>query len=160
MRFKNLSIAVVGGAGDVGLPLSLLLAKAGFHVTIIDIDEEKVKALNKSDFPCFEEGGPELLQEVKDRFLTVTTEARLVSECHSIILVTGTPIDEYLNPRFSAVDTVIDQIKPYVRDGQVIMLRSTVFPGTSEKIHASLRAAGLKVGLCFCPERTRQGKAS
>jgi UDP-N-acetyl-D-mannosaminuronic acid dehydrogenase len=64
-----------------------------------------------------------------------------------------------MNPDLGPVYAVIEQIKPFIREGQVLVLRSTLFPGTSEKIHAALQAAGLKVGVCFCPERIAQGHA-
>lgn len=154
-----LHIAVVGGAGHVGLPLSLLFVKKGYPVTLIDNNEEKIEMLKRGEFPFLEKGGSELLQEVKDGSITLTTEHKLISNCVVIILTVGTPVDEHLNPLFSPVFEVIDQIKPYLRDGQILVLRSTLFPGMSEKIYSSLRADGINVSVSFCPERIAQGKA-
>lgn len=150
-------IAVIGGAGHVGLPLSLLFAKKGFRVTLIDSDATKIEMLKKGELPFLEEGGTELLKEVKDK-ITYSTEHSKLSESDVVILTVGTPVDEHLNPRITPVFEVIDQIKPYLRNNQVIVLRSTLFPGLSEKICASLQTNGLNVGVSFCPERIAQGK--
>lgn len=155
---NSLRIAVIGG-GHVGLPLSLLLAKKGFTVTVIDNDQGKIDALKRGEFPFLEDGGPELLRELKGPTLMFSAEPKLVSECDVVILTIGTPIDEHFNPDLAPVYDVITQIKPHMHDGQVLVLRSTLFPGTSEKIQALLQASGLKVGVSFCPERIAQGKA-
>lgn len=159
MKKKLKSIAVIGGAGHVGLPLSLLFAKNGFPVTLVDSDEAKIEMLKKGQFPFLEEGGAELLKEVINGSITFCTEHKRLSECDVIILTVGTPVDEHLNPKLTPVFEVIDQIKPFLHDGQVLILRSTLFPGMSEKIYISLRTEGLKVGVSFCPERIAQGKA-
>jgi len=155
----TLKIAVVGGGGHVGLPLSLLLAEQGFAVTIIDRDVAKLDMLRQGHFPFMEEGGEALLQAAQRRQLTLTAEAKEIANCEVIILVVGTPVDEHMNPDLSTVHAVIADIRPHLRDGQVIILRSTLFPGTSEKIHAALQAKGRRVGVCFCPERIAQGQA-
>ena len=154
-----LKIAIVGGAGHVGLPLSLLLADKGLEVVSIDRDVAKIKALRRGEFPFMEEGGQELLKKSKGGRLLFTVELSPIADCHVVILVVGTPVDEHMNPDLNLVYSVIDQIKPYLRNGQVMILRSTLFPGTSEKILATLQAAGLNIGVCFCPERIAQGHA-
>ena len=158
-----LRIAVVGGGGHVGLPLSLVLADKGFVLHVIDCDSAKIEALKRGEFPFVEEGGPELLtrllREKTPLELLFTTDNACIAECDVVILVVGTPVDEHMNPSLGPVYAVIEQIKPYLRDGQVVILRSTLFPGTSEKIRAMLEGAGLKIGVCFCPERIAQGYA-
>ena len=157
MNNNSMKIAVIGGAGHVGLPLSLMLSKKGFPVTLIDSDTAKIEMLKKGEFPFLEEGGIELLKEVKDKII-YSTEHSSLSICDAVILTVGTPVDEHLNPKIKPVFEVIDQIKPYLHDDQVIVLRSTLFPGLSEKILAYLRTNGLNVGVSFCPERIAQGK--
>lgn len=154
-----IKIAVIGGAGHVGLPLSLLFAKKGFRVTLVDSDAAKIEMLKRGEFPFMEDGGSELLQEVKDGNILFCTEHKLISECDVVILTVGTPVDEHLNPDLSPVFEVVDQIKPYLRKGQILVLRSTLFPGMSEKIYTSLQAENIDVGVSFCPERIAQGKA-
>ncbi len=155
---KKLNIAVVGGAGHVGLPLSLLLQYKGFQTTVIDIDAEKIERIKQGEFPFMEKGGAALLKTVKDK-VTFTTEHKQIKNCDVVILTIGTPVDKHLNPVLGAVYDTIDQIQPYLKDSQVIILRSTLFPGTSNMICEKLSAAGLKVGVCFCPERIAQGNA-
>ncbi|TAJ24088.1 MAG: nucleotide sugar dehydrogenase [Nitrospirae bacterium] len=163
MPNEALRIAVVGGGGHVGLPLSLLLADKGFAVRVIDCDGTKIEALKGGRFPFLEEGGPELLtkllgEKTPDQLL-FTTDSALVADSDVVILVVGTPVDEHMNPSLGPVHAVIEQLRPYLRDGQTVILRSTLFPGTSEKIRATLEGARLKVGVCFCPERIAQGYA-
>ncbi len=159
MENKSTNIAVIGGAGHVGLPLSLMFAKHGFRVTLVDSDASKIEMLKKGEFPFMEDGGVELLQEVKDENILFCTEHKLISECDVVVLTVGTPVDEHLNPDLAPVFEVVDQIKPYLRKGQILVLRSTLFPGMSEKIYALLQAENIDVGVSFCPERIAQGKA-
>ncbi len=159
MRNKSTNIAVIGGAGHVGLPLSLMFSKYGFQVTLVDSDAAKIEMLKKGEFPFMEEGGSELLKEVKDGNILFCTEHKLIAECDVVVLTVGTPVDEHLNPDLTPVFEVVDQIKPYLRKGQILVLRSTLFPGMSDKIYASLQAENIDVGVSFCPERIAQGKA-
>ncbi|MBI2885476.1 MAG: nucleotide sugar dehydrogenase [Candidatus Omnitrophica bacterium] len=155
----TLRIAVVGGAGHVGLPLSLVLATHGFPVTIIDHDRRKIEALKQKRLPFLEEGAQPLLDALAAPALAFSSSHQDVATADVIILTVGTPLDDHLNPDLTQVYGAIEQIRPSLRDGQVLVLRSTLFPGTSEKIQERLRALGLKVGVSFCPERIAQGKA-
>jgi UDP-N-acetyl-D-mannosaminuronic acid dehydrogenase len=160
MNPDRLRIAVVGGGGHVGLPLSLLLVDSGFEVAVVDTDAAKIEALKRAEFPFLEEGGPELLRKhAANPALCFSTGPAPIRDCDVVILTVGTPVDEHLNPELSAVYGVIDQVRPYLRDGQVMILRSTLFPGTSEKIRQRLAGWHLDVGVCFCPERIAQGRA-
>ena len=160
MSKDSLQIAVVGGGGHVGLPLSLLLVDSGHEVVIIDTDAAKVAKLKKGQFPFLEDGGPEMLRKhMANPKLRFSTTQEPICDCQAIILTVGTPVDEHLNPDIASVYSVIDQVRPYLRNGQVMVLRSTLFPGTSEKIRQRLAGWGLDVGVCFCPERISQGKA-
>lgn len=159
MEKRSIHIAVIGGAGHVGLPLSLLFAKKGFPLTLIDNDTVKIEMLKRGEFPFMEEGGAELLQDVKDGNIIFSDEHKLISECDVVVLTVGTPVDEHLNPDLTPVFKVIDEIKPYLRKGQVLVLRSTLFPGMSEKIYAKLHSENIDVGVSFCPERIAQGMA-
>jgi len=152
-------VAVVGGAGHIGLPLSLVIAESGLETIVIDINEEKINSIRNGKFPFLERGGQELLDKSKDLPISYTTEYSVLKECDVIILTIGTPIDEYHNPNLSPVYKTIDQLKPYLKDGQVLVLRSTLFPGTSEKIFARLQKEGMKISVSFCPERIAQGYA-
>ena len=152
-------VAVVGGAGHVGLPLSLVIAESGIETIVIDINEEKINSIRNGIFPFLERGGQEFLDKSKDLPISYSTEYGLLKECDVIILTIGTPIDEYHNPDLSPIYKTIDLLKPYLRDGQVLVLRSTLFPGTSENIFVRLQQEGFKISVSFCPERIAQGYA-
>ena len=160
MNNTNYSLAIVGGAGHVGLPLSLVLADAGHNVTIIDINQKALSEIQKGIFPFAEEGGTELLKKILNttRF-SLSSNHKDIEKCDVIILTVGTPIDEHLNPDLKSVYNTISEIKPHLGDDQVIIFRSTLFPGTSEKISQLLRNAGINAGISFCPERIAQGYA-
>lgn len=155
-------VAVVGGCGHVGLPLSLLLAERGCCVTIIDCDESKLASIKSGRFPFLEAGGPELLERCLAEFperLSFTAEYAAAHDCDVVLLTIGTPVDEHLNPQLSSVESCIRQLRPCLQDGQTLLLRSTLFPGTSDRIRAILQEATLDIGVSFCPERIAQGYA-
>ena len=160
MKDKNYTIAIIGGAGHVGLPLSLVLADSGNDVVIIDINEKSLSEISKGIFPFVERGGTEMLKKIlKTGKLSLSSNHSNVNKCDIIILTVGTPIDEHLNPDLRSVYDSINQIKPYLRNDQVIIFRSTLFPGTSEKISCLLKKSGITAGISFCPERVAQGFA-
>jgi UDP-N-acetyl-D-mannosaminuronic acid dehydrogenase len=156
-------VAIIGGAGHVGLPLSLVLAEHGFTVVIVDLDQSKLDSIQKGNFPFLETGGAELLSRILANYperLVFTTDSAAAADCSLIILTIGTPVDEHLNPQFSGIEACIKQLKPALHNGQTLVLRSTLFPGSSARIQAMLRAEGLDgVGVSFCPERIAQGYA-
>jgi UDP-N-acetyl-D-mannosaminuronic acid dehydrogenase len=155
---KN-NICVVGGCGHVGLPLAILLAKKGFNVNIYDIDETVIEKVNNGSMPFSEEGAEEMLKDVIGKFLFAANDPKIISTSDFVIVVVGTPVDEHLNPSFTLIKTFFKELMPYFKDGQNIILRSTVFPGTTEKINDIFRDNGLKVNITYCPERIAQGKA-
>jgi len=106
-----------------------------------------------------EKGGPELLREVDPALVRYSTDHADVADSDLIILTVGTPVDEHLNPKLSAVREAIDQIKGHLHDGQILVLRSTLFPGTSASIAEFIKRDGLEIGISFCPERIAQGNA-
>jgi UDP-N-acetyl-D-mannosaminuronic acid dehydrogenase len=155
-----MKIAVIGGAGHVGLPLSLVLADAGHSVKIIDINQKALSEIQKGIFPFLEKGGPELLKEImKTSKLSFSSDHKDVKDCEVIILTVGTPVDEHLNPDLASVYSAINEIKNYLNENQVLIFRSTLFPGTSEKIKEMLSSEGINIGISFCPERIAQGYA-
>eukprot|EP00437_Effrenium_voratum_P060747 CAMPEP_0181489176 /NCGR_PEP_ID=MMETSP1110-20121109/48818_1 /TAXON_ID=174948 /ORGANISM="Symbiodinium sp., Strain CCMP421" /LENGTH=451 /DNA_ID=CAMNT_0023615943 /DNA_START=72 /DNA_END=1427 /DNA_ORIENTATION=+ len=157
---KFLKVAVVGGAGHVGLPLSLALAQCGHVVTILDKDSKRLESIKAGKFPFLEAGGAALLQHCLDRCsdrLLFSTSVSAIRECDVVVVTIGTPVEEeHLNPCFPVIQDCVNELKPFLRNGQTLLLRSTVFPGTSSRVLADLP---LGVGVSFCPERIAQGKA-
>ncbi|MBT7611295.1 MAG: nucleotide sugar dehydrogenase [Bacteriovoracaceae bacterium] len=159
MLRERLRIAVIGGGGHVGLPLSLVLAEEGYQVTVIDIDETRLQDLRENKFPFLERGGEELLHKTKEFDIQYTSDFSTISNQEVIIFTVGTPVDEHLNPSYNALYSALDTIKPHIRNGQTFIMRSTLFPGTSDRIKALLKKDGFDVGVSFCPERIAQGYA-
>ena len=155
-----MSVVIVGGCGHVGLPLGLALAKAGVRTTALDIDAAKVKRVMSGEMPFLEPGTTELLTEVLAAgSFAATTDPTSITEADTIIVVIGTPVDEHLNPEPDAVVHAIDDCLPFMRDGQLMILRSTIFPGVTKKIENHLAKSGKKLDLSFCPERIAEGFA-
>lgn len=153
-------VAVVGGAGHVGLPLALLLADVGLSTVVYDIDRAKIERLRGGEMPFFEAGAPEMLARglANGRLALESTPERLAS-CRFLVLVVGTPLDEHLNPSFAAVDRTLAEIRPWLRAGQILVLRSTLYPGTSRRARRTLESWGLAIGVACCPERVAQGRS-
>ena len=159
-RQIDIDLVVVGGAGHVGLPLSLAFASTGLRVGIYDIDATAVTRIRGGEMPFAERGAPELLARMlAEQRLELSTDVAMLERTGVIVVVIGTPIDEFLNPKLSALRDTIRELLPHVRDGSLVILRSTVFPGTTELVAEMLRAAGKRVDVAMCPERIVEGQA-
>jgi UDP-N-acetyl-D-mannosaminuronic acid dehydrogenase len=153
-------VCVIGGCGHVGLPLAIMLAAKGKEVCIYDINEKNIETVKSGTVPFFEEGAEALLKQVlAGNKLHFSNLPGVVSESETAILIIGTPVDKHLNPNFSVLKEVIDELIPYFYDGQLLVLRSTVYPGLSKRINDWLTEAGKRVHVAFCPERILEGKA-
>lgn len=151
-------VCVIGGAGHVGLPFALICADSGLRTVIYDVDGEKVRQIRSGEMPFFEEGADEMLRRVlASGRLTVEDQPHLISQCRFLVMIIGTPVDEHLNPSFAAIDRVLQQCWEHLRDGQCLILRSTVFPGTGQRIQRRLRDGERRISVACCPERVAQG---
>ncbi|MCP3965970.1 MAG: nucleotide sugar dehydrogenase [Lentisphaerae bacterium] len=156
--FKN-DICVVGGGGHVGLPLSVAFANEGKNVIIYDINTDVLKSIAKRELPFMEEGMEPILSKVVNNKLKLTSNISDISSSKFVIIVIGTPVDKHLNPSFKTVKTFFDEIINYLRDDQIIILRSTLYPGLTRKLQKIIFSKGLKTRVTFCPERILEGKA-
>ena len=155
-----LDLVVVGGCGHVGLPLALSLADCGYKVGIDDIDAAKVAQVKAGNVPFLEKGAEELLKKLLPTGrLELASDPSAIARTDTIILVIGTPIDEFMNPSVRIFERVIDDLLPHLKKGSLIVLRSTVFPGTTDSVALRLRDAGADVEVVFCPERIAEGHA-
>jgi UDP-N-acetyl-D-mannosaminuronic acid dehydrogenase len=152
-------ICVVGGCGHVGLPLAITFAQRGLKVAIYDINERAVEMVRSGRMPFLESGAEPLLKRVIGETLTVANDPHLVSRSRHVIVVIGTPVDEHLNPTFHRMRRFYATLLPHLKDGQCLILRSTVYPGTTEKVREMVAASGKELHIAFCPERVAQGKA-
>jgi len=157
---QSLDVVIVGGCGHVGLPLALSLADCGYRVGIDDIDQAKVDQVKAGKVPFHENGADALLRKMLPTGrLEVAADPGLLARTETVILVIGTPIDEFMNPSVRIFDRALDELMPHLRGGSLVMLRSTVFPGTTESVERRLRAAGIQADVAFCPERIAEGHA-
>src|SRR6266852_6234267 len=157
---KELDLVIVGGCGHVGLPLALALADCGYRVGINDIDEKKIEQVRGGKVPFHETGAEALLGKLLPTGrLELSPDPSMLRRTHTVILVIGTPIDEFMNPSVRIFERVLDELTPHVQNGSLIVLRSTVYPGTSETVERRLRAAGIEADVAFCPERIAEGHA-
>lgn len=151
-------VCVIGGGGHVGLPLALTFAESGLRTLIYDINANTVARIRRGEMPFMERGADELLPRVlASGVLEAESTPHTLSECRFIVMIIGTPVDDHLNPDFTAIRKTIDACRDHFRDGQILILRSTIFPGISNHIQRYLRELGLRVEVAFCPERVAQG---
>jgi len=158
-RVEAADLTVVGGGGHVGIPLVLAFAEAGLRVNVHDLDRAVLDTLRSGRMPFIELGGEALLHRAlaRERLLFTSDPSEISAEAPVIITI-GTPVDEFLNPVRRVIQECIDALLPHLADGQLLILRSTVFPGTTEWIDGYMRRRGRALKVAFCPERVVQGK--
>jgi UDP-N-acetyl-D-mannosaminuronic acid dehydrogenase len=155
---ENADITVVGGGGHVGIPLVLALAEAGMRVNVNDLNVESLNTLKSGRLPFIEDGAEGVLAKaLANKRLVFTSSPDLISTGGPVIVTIGTPVDEFLNPVRKVVQECIDWLLPRLVDGQLLVLRSTVFPGTTDWLNSYLEGKKRKLKLAFCPERVVQG---
>ncbi len=159
MEKAKYDICVIGGLGHVGLPFGLALANAGKTVVLNDINKSAIKTVKSGKMPFKENGADELLPKVLNKTLFVSSDKKVISESNYVVVIIGTPVDEYLNPKYNLLFDFLDGIIEYIKNDQHILLRSTLFPGTTENIKRYFKNAGKKVSISFCPERVLEGNA-
>ncbi len=169
---RTAKVGVVG-LGYVGLPLVLLYVDQRFPVTGFDIDQKKVDTLTA--------GGsyivriePAEIKAARDRGFTPTADFARISDMDAVIICVPTPLNEYHEPDLSYITATAESIAPYLRPGQLIILESTTYPGTTEEVLVPILEKGNQLGLkasrhaesgpdtfyvCFSPEREDPGNA-
>jgi UDP-N-acetyl-D-mannosaminuronic acid dehydrogenase len=153
-------VVIIGGCGRVGLPLGVAQASRGLSVTLYDINADSVEVVNSGRMPFHEEGAAvPLARAVSEGRLRATTDAASVGTAENVIVIVGTPVDGHLNPDLAAVPAAIERCVDHLRDGQLLVLRSTVHPGVTALTERMLARLGRQVDVAFCPERIAEGKA-
>lgn len=161
IKDKEARIGIIG-LGYVGLPLAVEFAKAGFTVTGIDVNSARMKLLNK---------GRNYIQDVRDTDLKTlvragklkgTTDFSVVADLDAVSICVPTPLNKLKDPDMSYIDHVLGAILTYIKKGQLLVLESTTYPGTTkEHVLPRITAEGYQVGrdffLCFSPERIDPG---
>jgi UDP-N-acetyl-D-glucosamine dehydrogenase len=161
IRAKESSVGVVG-LGYVGLPLVKAFLKKGFPVTGFDVDRKKVDMLNKGQSYIKHVTATELRKYLTTKRFEATTEFARLAEMDAILICVPTPLDAHRNPDLSYVLNTTETIAAHLRKGQLVVLESTTYPGTTdEEMLPILERGGLKGGkdffLAFSPERENPG---
>ncbi len=168
LEMHEAQIGIVG-MGYVGLPLALLFSEQRFAITGFDIDERKIDTLNKGGSYIVRIPGTEIEIAQKSGF-KATSDYSQVSQMDVVIICVPTPLNEHHEPDLSYVTETVRSIAPHLHDGQLIILESTTYPGTTEEVVVPLleagNASGLKVArdlessgfyVAFSPEREDPG---
>jgi UDP-N-acetylglucosamine 2-epimerase (non-hydrolysing) len=150
---KNETIAVVG-MGYMGLPIASLLAQAGYSVSGIDLNKDKVDAINRAECPFDEVGLPELINKVVTQgYLKATTDI----PCSDTYLVAVPTPHKNNSCDRSYVFAAADAIAKVAKTGQTVIVESTISPQTSIEVEKRFVTAGIKVDVVHCPERAIPG---
>src|SRR5215217_1024667 len=162
-KARQARIGIIG-LGYVGIPLALTAAKAGFSVLGFDIDEPRVAQLNRGESIIKHISSAAIVEAIQERRFEATVAFERLAEPDAILICVPTPLTRHREPDLSFVEKTARAIAPHLRRGQLIVLESTTYPGTTDEvIKPILEASGLKSGedffLAFYPEREDPGNA-
>ena len=162
-KFKNKTARIgIVGLGYVGLPLAVEFAQAGFRVLGIDVDEKKVRSVNSGVSHIEDVATKTLKPLVRRRLIRAQSDYRDCGALDAILIAVPTPLRKTKDPDISYIVASLDAIAPQLRAGQLIVLESTTYPGTTDEVlRPVLESGGLRVGrdifLAFSPERVDPG---
>jgi UDP-N-acetyl-D-mannosaminuronic acid dehydrogenase len=154
-----LKVSIVGGGGRVGLPLGIVLSGAGHLVSIIDLDENRVKLINSRKMPFHEAGAEDLLSTLNTNQLNASNDNSRIEDSDICVLIVGTPVLEDGTPSANSLINLVTQLIPHLGNVKMLMLRSTVYPGITRKLKNLLFESGIDTKISFCPERIAEGNA-
>ena len=173
IELREARVAVMG-LGYVGLPLTLLYTEQKFRVTGFDIDQRKVDTLMKGGTYIYRIPAPEI-QEARAKGFEATSDFSRLDQMDAIIICVPTPLNEYHEPDLSYITNTAKAIAPHLRAGQLVVLESTTYPGTTEEVMVPILEKGNRQGLkaaragdgidnaffvAFSPEREDPGNTS
>jgi len=137
----------------------LAFADRGLRVTLFDINPAAVARVAGGELPFDEPGAADVLARVCGTTLEASTDPACVAQAEHVVIVVGTPVDEHLNPEPQAVPDAVAALSGHLRDGQLLVLRSTLYPGVTALVERLVAGFGKDVDVAFCPERIAEGKA-
>jgi UDP-N-acetyl-D-glucosamine dehydrogenase len=152
---REARIGIVG-MGYVGLPLALLFSEQRFSITGFDIDSSKVTTLNRGGSYIVRISGSEIQSAQKNGF-TATADYGMIAQMDVVIICVPTPLDEYHEPDLSYVTGTVGAIAPHLKEGQLVILESTTYPGTTEEIVVPLLEQGNPSGLRVARDASNSG---
>ena len=152
------NISIIGGAGHIGFPLGLILGSKGFKVSLIDKNKNNIKKINNGEAPFLEENSKKLLTDmIKKKRIYATDQINEISKSKYIIICISTPITNQLNPNLKTFINFFHQLKKKIKKDQIIIIRSSIYPGICEKVYKIIEKKCKN--LSYCPERIVQGKS-
>jgi UDP-N-acetyl-D-mannosaminuronic acid dehydrogenase len=159
MTKKQYDICTVGGAGHIGSVLSIMFASKGLKVLICDINTAAMESIRSGKLPFLDNGyEPFLDKALEDGNLFFTNDPLDAAKAETVIITIGTSVDEFRNPRPNDIIRCIDELP--IQNDQLLILRSTIYPGITDYVCKHLKDNGLEPLISFCPERIVQGEAT
>jgi UDP-N-acetyl-D-mannosaminuronic acid dehydrogenase len=153
-------VTVVGGAGRDGIGLVLALADKGLTINVNDLDNKALEQLKMGQMPYVEAGAARLLKNALDnKRLVFSNSPNRISPQGPVIIVIGTSVDKFSNPSRKSLQDCIDGLLPHMGAPRLIVLRASVFPGTTDWLDGYVKGHGYNHRIAFCPERAVQGVA-
>src|SRR5919197_3862946 len=154
-------VAIVG-AGYVGMPLAQVFAEAGKNVVLIDVDGERVAGINRGESHIADVRSGTLKRLVDEGRIAATTDYDSLQDADAILIALPTPLSSQREPDLTILRGAVEEMVPRLRSGQLVVLESTTYPGTTrECVQPILERGGLRVGkdfhLAFSPERVDPG---
>ena len=164
IRNRQARIGIIG-LGYVGLPLAVEFAKAGFQVTGFDVDVAKVSSINNGHSYIGDVTSEDVGAAVKAGKLSATDDMSRLHDMDAIDICVPTPLRKTRDPDLSYVVLAVDAVRARLKPGQLVILESTTYPGTTDEVvQPALEEGGLKAGkdfyLAFSPERVDPGNAT
>jgi UDP-N-acetyl-D-glucosamine dehydrogenase len=158
---KTAKIGIIG-LGYVGLPLAITFVKSGFRVFGIDVDKDRVDALLRKRSYILDVPQSDVANAISSGKLSATTDFSVIRQLNAVLICVPTPLGKAKEPDVSYIVSAVDNIKRFMAKGQIVVLESTTYPGTTEEVMLPiLESAGLKEGrdfyLAFSPERIDPG---
>jgi len=158
-KYQSMVISIVGGAGRVGLPLAIVLAECKIDIRIVDTDLNRVKSINSRIMPFQEKGAQKILQSLPMNRIIAFTDLKYIEGSEVCILIIGTPVLSNGKPDIDSLFTLIKEMIPFLKETKLLILRSTVYPGVTNRIKSHLSKNNLDIEVSFCPERLIEGDA-
>ncbi len=140
--------------------MSLAFAASGLRVGVYDTNEATLERIGRGEMPFREAGADDLLRSIlPSGRLALSADPAMVGRAPALVVVIGTPVDEFLGPSMTLFERTVAQVAPHLRDAALVVLRSTVYPGTTAYVAQALATRGKRADVAFCPERIAEGQA-
>ena len=153
-------ITIIGGAGHVGLAFALICGSANMKVHIHDSNIDSINLIKKGKMPHIENNAKKILKNInKKKLFSFSNKLENIKLNRIIVVCLGTPIDEFFNPKHKEFLLFFEKLKKFLRNEHHIIIRSTVYPGTTDFLNNFFLKHNKKINITFYPERFVQGSA-